>query len=447
MFITKRSIPRRAFLRGTGVMAALPLLDAMVPALTAMSKTAAKPAIRLGFWNTANGVFGPDFKPTGGEGDALGTLSPILAPMEPLRDHMVVATGLSNVAAESKQVGSGVHARAASAYLSGMPAKRTEGGDIELGITLDQHAARVIGQETQLNSLELALESSLAGNCDQGYSCVYVNTFSWRTPTMPLPMENNPRVLFERMFGDGGTVEQRLGQLRKDRSVLDSMTDQLRKFQKALGTNDRNTVNGYLEAIRDVEQRIQKAEASSASTPLPETALPAGIPESFPEHAKLMVDLMFLAYQADITRVMTFQTSREQGGRQFPFIGVPEAHHQTSHHQGDLHLIAANTKINAYFMQLFADLCGKMKDTPDGDGTLLDHSMLLWGAALGSGDIHSPHDMPVMLAGSGGGQIKGGRLLNYEIDTPFMNFGLGMIQKAGVDLETLGDASGVVTNL
>ena len=210
---------------------------------------------------------------------------------------------------------------------------------------------------------------------------------------MPLPMENNPRVVFERMFGDGGTVEQRLDQLHKDRSVLDSMTEELRKLQRLLGSSDRTTVSGYLEAIRDVELRIQKAEASTASTPLPETMQPAGIPESFPEHAQLMVDLMFLAYQAEVTRVITFQTSREQGGRQFPFIGVPEAHHQTSHHQGDLHLIEANTKINAYFMQLFADLCEKMQATPDGDGTLLDHSMLLWGAALGSGDIHSPHDM------------------------------------------------------
>ncbi len=451
MIITKRAIPRRAFLRGTGVLAALPLLDAMVPALTAMRRTPANPAIRLGFWNTANGVFGPDFKPDGEGTNLLAghglTLSRILAPMESLRDQMVVATGLSNVAAESKQVGSGVHARAAAAFLSGMPAKRTEGGDIELGKTLDQYAAEELGKETQLLSLELALESSLAGNCDQGYSCVYVNTFSWRTPTMPLPMENNPRVVFERMFGDGGTVEQRLDQLHKDRSVLDSMTEELRKLQRLLGSSDRTTVSGYLEAIRDVEQRIQKAEASTASTPLPETMQPAGIPESFPEHAQLMVDLMFLAYQAEVTRVITFQTSREQGGRQFPFIGVPEAHHQTSHHQGDLHLIEGNTKINAYFMQLFANLCEKMRATPDGDGTLLDHSMLLWGASLGSGDIHSPHDMPIVVAGSGGGQIKGGRLLNYKLDTPFMNFGLSLLDKAGVHRKSVGDSTGHITDL
>ena len=451
MFVTKRAIPRRAFLRGTGVLAALPLLDAMVPALTAMSKTPANPAIRLGIWGTANGVFGPDFKPDGKGTNLLAghglTLSRILAPMESLRDQMVVATGLSNVAAESKQVGSGVHARAASAFLSGMPAKRTEGGDIELGKTLDQYAAEELGKETQLSSLELAFESSLAGNCDQGYSCVYVNTFSWRTPTMPLPMENNPRVVFERMFGDGGTVEQRLDQFRKDRSVLDSMTAELRKLRRQLGSSDRATVSGYLEAIRDVEQRIQKAEASSASTPLPtEMGTPAGIPESFPEHAALMVDLMFLAYQADVTRVITLQTSREQGARQFPFIGVPEAHHQTSHHQGDLHLIEGNTKINAYFMQLFADLCGKMRATPDGDGTLLDHSLLLWGAALGSGDIHSPHDMPIVVAGSGGG-LKGGRLLNYKLDTPFMNFGLSLLDRAGVHLKSIGDSTGHSTDL
>jgi hypothetical protein len=442
------ALPRRTFLRGVGATIALPLLDAMVPALTATARTAANPALRLSFWQTANGLYGPDFKPKG-EGGALKALqiSPILSPLVPLLDNVVVATGLSNLAAESKQVGSGVHARAAACFLSGCAALRTEGADIELGKTLDQYAADVLGKETQLTSLEMAVESSFVGNCDQGYSCAYVNTFSWRTPTMPLPMENNPRVIFERMFGDGGTVSARLEQMRKDRSILDRVSGDLSALQSRLGPGDRATIGGYLDAVRDVEQRIQKAEQHSATTPLPTTSQPVGIPASFPDHCDLMVDLMHLAFQADVTRVITFQTSREQGGRQFPHIGVPEAHHETSHHQGDPYKIRQNTKITTYFMQLFANLATKMAATQDGDGTLLDHALLLWGAGMGSGDIHSPHDMPIALAGGGNGQLKGGRLLSYKLDTPFMNFGLSVLDKAGVHLDQIGDSTGRVTDL
>jgi hypothetical protein len=430
-----------------GVTVALPLLDAMVPAMTALQRTPANPARRLGFWQTANGVYGPDYKPKG-EATLLTALefTPIIAPLLPLCEQTVITTGLSNLAAESKQVGSGVHARAAACFLSGCAARRTEGADIELGKTLDQYAADVLGKDTQLSSLELALESSFVGNCDQGYSCAYVNTFSWRAPAMPLPMENNPRIVFERMFGDGGSVEARLAQMKRDRSILDRVSDDLASLSRQLGAGDRATVTGYLDALRDVEQRIQKAERHSATTPLPSAAQPMGIPESFPDHADLMVDLMFLAYQADVTRVITFQTSREQGGRQFPFIGVPEAHHETSHHQGDPHKIKQNTKINAYFMQLFANLATKMRETPDGDGTLLDHSLLLWGAGMGSGDIHSPHDMPVAVVGGGGG-LKGNRLLQYPLDTPFMNFGLALLGRAGVHLDSVGDSTGPVTDL
>jgi hypothetical protein len=449
MFITKMALPRRTFLRGLGAVAALPFLDAMAPALTADSTL--ETPVRLGFWNTANGVFGPNFKPIGTGSNLLNggglELSPILKPLEKLRAQTIVASGLSNMAAESKQIGSGVHARAAAAFLSGLAARRTEGADIELGKTADQYAADIIGKETQLASLELALESSLVGNCDQGYSCVYVNTFAWRSAAMPMPMENNPRVAFERMFGDGGSVTARVRQMQKDRSILDSLTSDLGRLQGQLGAGDRHTVNGYLDAVRDVETRIQKAERQSETTPLPDAHQPVGIPDSFPDHARLMLDIMFLAYQADVTRVITFQTSREQGGRQFPFIGVPEAHHETSHHQGDPHKIAQNTKINAYFVQLMADLAERMRDTPDGDGTLLDHSMLLWGASLGSGDIHSPHDMPVAVVGGGNGRLKGGRFLRYPVDTPFMNFVLSLLDKADVHLDSLGDSTGRLLDL
>jgi hypothetical protein len=457
MIIRKLSLPRRTFLRGVGATVALPLLDAMVPAATALAKTAGAPTPRIAFWGTANGVFGPNFKPAGRQLNETGSTrvsqltdhvsSPILAPLDAFRDQMVVATQLGNLAAESKQVGSGVHARASSCFLSGQAARRTEGADIELGVTLDQHAAAVLGTETQLSSMELAMESSFVGNCDQGYSCVYVNTFSWRTPTMPLPNENNPRVVFERLFGDGGTPEQRLGQFAKDRSILDFVGEDLSQLRGQLGAGDRNTVAEYLDALRDVEQRIQKGERTSATTPLPTSTQPAGIPESFADHADLMVDLQFLAFQADVTRVITFQTSREQGGRQFPFIGVPEAHHETSHHQGDPHKITQNTKINAYFVQLFANLAKKMRDTPDGDGTLLDHSVMLWGCGLGSGDIHSPHDMPIAVVGGARGQLQGNRLLEYPMDTPFMNFGLSLLDKVGVTLDSVGDSTGRVTDL
>ncbi|MBM3779116.1 MAG: DUF1552 domain-containing protein [Acidimicrobiia bacterium] len=457
MIITKVSLPRRTFLRGLGATVSLPLLDAMIPAGTALAKTVGAPVTRVAFWGTANGVFGPHFKPAGSEINETGSTivskltdypsSPILAPLETFRNEMVVATQLGNLAAESKQVGSGVHARAASCFLSGCAAKRTEGADIELGTTLDQYAARELGRETQLTSLEMAIESSFVGNCDQGYSCVYVNTFSWRTPTMPLPMENNPRVVFERLFGDGGTTEQRLGQMRRDRSILDFVGEDLARLQKGLGAGDRKTVDEYLDALRDVESRIQKAERNSATTELPLSAQPAGIPESYADHADLMVDLQFLAFQADVTRVITFQTSREQGGRQFPFIGVPEAHHETSHHQGDPYKIQQNTKINTYFVQLFANLAEKMRNTPDGDGSLLDHAMLLWGCGLGSGDIHSPHDMPIAVVGGASGQLKGNRLLQYPMDTPFMNFGLSLLDKVGVHLEGIGDSTGRVTDL
>lgn len=443
MMIKKMALPRRTFLRGMGATIALPFLDAMVPALSAVSKTPAAAVPRLVFYGTANGVFGPDFHPKGAPGRLLkNELSPILTPISPFVDQAVVITGLSNAASESKDTGSGAHARCAGAFLSGIRPKRTEGADIRSGKTIDQYAATALGKDTQLSSLELALESSFVGNCDQGYSCSYVNTFAWRTPTQPLPMENNPRVVFERLFGDGGSVTARLAQMKQDRSILDWVSDEMTDLKTQLGYADRNTLGEYLDALRDVEQRIQKAERHAATTPLPDMVQPLGIPESFDEHAQLMVDLQFLALQADVTRVITFQTSREQSGRQFPFIGVPESHHETSHHQGDPYKIGQNTKINTYFMLLFAKLAEKMRDTPDGDGSLLDHSLLFWGSPMGSGDLHSPYDMPVALVGGGCGTLTGGRYLQYPLNTPFMNFGLTLLDKIGVELESIGDSTG-----
>ena len=443
MIVTKMSLPRRTVLRGIGVTLALPLLDAMVPALTASAWTAAKPAPRLVVWGTANGVHRPHFLPAGdGLGEGLGELSPILTPLAPYREQMVVASGCSNSAADTKDTGGGPHARGAGAFLSGVRPHRTEGADVRSGKTVDQYAADVLGKDTQLTSLELSLESSFIGNCDQGYSCAYINTFSWRTPTTPNPMENNPRIVFERLFGDGGSVSARKLELQKDRSVLDWISSDINRLQKRVGPADRLTVTEYLETVRDVERRLQKAEQQSANTELPEELRPVGIPDSFDDHFDLMVDLQALALQADVTRVMSLQTSREQSGRQFPFIGVAESHHVCSHNAGDDSKIQGYTKINAYFMEKFAKLAGKLRATPDGEGSLLDHSMMFWGSTLGDGDLHSIHDLPAVFVGGACGQLAGGRYLKYPLDTPFMNLWLSMLDKLGAEVDQIGDSTG-----
>ncbi len=445
MIITKLALPRRTVLRGTGTMLALPLLNAMVPALSAMSKTAAAPVHRLAFLGNSNGMFMPHFLPKGTGGTNF-ELSPILTPLASFKEQMVVVSGLSHLAAEAREgQAGGPHARGAGAFLCGVNPKRTEGADIEAGKTIDQYAADRLGEDTQLRSLELRLESSFTGNCDQGYSCTYVNTYSWRTPTQPLPMEDNPRVIFERLFGDGGTVEAQRAQSQKDHSILDWVTDEMTRLHKRLGTSDRTTVNDYLEAVRDVERRIQKAEQETVS--LPEATRPVGIPDSHDDHAKLMFDLMFLAFQADITRVVTFQLSREQSALTYPFIGVNQPHHVCSHHEGDPEKIAGYTKIKTYYATLLARLAEKMRATPDGDGSLLDHSMLFFGATLGDGSLHSLHDLPAVLVGGGCGQLQGGRYLKSPLDTPFMNLGLSLLDKVGVELKSIGDSTGRIVDL
>lgn len=445
MIVTKLCLPRRTVLRGMGVTLALPLLDAMVPALTAQSKTAAAPVQRLACFGVANGMHMPHFRPTTAANGF--DLSPILKPLESHRDRLVIVEGLSNSSADTKDIGGGPHARGAGAYLSGVRPKRTEGADIEGGKTIDQYAADTLSADTQLRSLELAIESSFVGNCDQGYSCAYVNTLSWRTPTGPNPMENNPRLVFERLFGDGGSVKARLAQFRDDRSILDWVRDDMSRMRKHLGPSDLLTVDEYLNAVRDVETRIRHAEAHGESTPLPATSQPVGIPDSYEDHFTLMLDLLFLAYQADITRIATFQVSREQTNLTYPQIGVPEGHHNTSHHQGDATKIAQNTKINTYHVELFSRLVDKLRATPDGDGSLLDHAMLFYGATLGDGDLHSVHNLPVFIVGGGAGRLKGNRHLKYAVDTPLMNLGVSLLEKVGVNLERIGDSTGRLSDL
>lgn len=445
MIVTKMALPRRTFLRGVGATLALPLLDSMVPALTAMANTAATPAMRLAFFYVSNGVHMPSFRPKG-EGTNF-ELSQILKPLEPVKDQLVVISGTGNSCADSKDISAGPHARCCGAWLSGVRPKHTMGADIESGKTVDQYAADVIGKDSPVLSLEMGLESSYSGTCDHGYSCAYVNTQSWRTPTSPNPIEQNPRVIFERLFGDGGNIAARQAEWKKDRSILDSVLEDMRRLQKRLGPDDRSIVNGYLDAVRDVETRIQIAEKHAENQPTPPLSQPVGIPDQFDDFVNVMLDLQFLAYQADITRVVSFQTSREQGMRTFPFIGVAEGHHDISHHQNDPARIAKINKICTYFVDMTARLARKMRATPDGDGTLLDHSMLLWGAGMGSGDLHTPHNLPCAIVGGGCGQLKGGRHIIVPFDTPFMNVGLTVLDKVGVHMESIGDSTGRIAEL
>jgi hypothetical protein len=433
MIITKMSIPRRTILRGMGAALALPYLDSMVPAFAA-----AKPAMRMQFVYVPNSVSQPYWRPTG-EGPNF-ELSPILSPLAPFKDQVTVIEGLGNFTVDG---GGGPHTRSSQAWLSGTPCKRTEGADVELATTTDQLAARVLGKDTQLISLELATEPNFTvGNCDNGYSCTYANTFSWRTPTTPLPMENNPRAVFERLFGDGGSASARLADMQNDRSILDSVRGDMARLQKRIGPSDRVTMEAYLESVREVEQRIQKIEKQNAASPTEMGDKPSGIPDTFDEHVKLMFDLQFLAYQADVTRVIAYQLSREQTSRPYPFIGVPEAHHDVSHHQNNPEKLAKHAKINTYHMTLFARYLEKLKATPDGDGTLLDHAIMLYGTGLGDGDLHSALDLPVLLVGGGCGTLKGNRHLKYTNDTRMTNMLLSLLRKVGAPQEKLGDSTG-----
>ena len=450
MIITKKALPRRTFLRGMGTTLALPLLDAMVPAMSAMAQTPANPVRRLGFLYLPNGVAmnhtGIDYwKPTGGETGF--ELSPILKPLEPYREQMVAISGLSHGQAESLGDGNGDHTRSTATWLNGVHPNFTQGADVRAGVTADQLAAAAFGQETPLPSIELAVDLNfLVGNCDNGYSCTYLNTLSWRTATAPLPTENNPRAVFERMFGDGGTREQRLAETRKDRSILDSVqTDMQRLFQR-VGSRDRARADEYFDAVREVERRLQKAETTPVELDLDSglTRPPVGIPDDFGEHVRLMFDLQWLAYQADITRVFTFMYGREVGSRTYPEIGLIGGHHAMSHHGDRPEAIERYAKLNTYQTDLFRYFVDRLASTPDGDGTLLDHCLLLYGAGMSNPNIHSHNDIPLLLVGGASGHLEGGRHLVTPPKTPMTNLLVSMLDKSGVPVDRLGDSSGHV---
>jgi hypothetical protein len=446
--ITQKSLPRRTFLRGLGVSLALPLLDSMVPALAAIRDTAARGARRFGAFYVPNGVEMRAWTPAA-EGSAFG-LTPILEPLAPFRDQLFVLSGLADkVAVPLPGEGIGDHARASSTWLTGVHPKKTEGPDIRAGISADQIAAQYLGKETQLGSLELALDSvEVLGACDAGYSCAYANTISWRTPTTPLPMENNPRAVFERLFGSSDSTDaaSRKARMARDRSILDFVTGEVAGLNRQLGSPDRVKLTEYLEAVRDVERRIQTAETQS-SRELPVLDQPMGIPDTFQAHARLMFDLLALAYQTDLTRVGTFMYGKEVSGRSYPEIGVPDGHHACSHHQNDPVKLEKLAKINAFHIQQFAYFVDKLRNTPDGDGTLLDHSILVYGSGISDGNIHFHLDLPTIVVGGGAGTLKGGRHVRYQNDTAISNLYVNVLDKLGVPVETFGDSSGKLNYL
>ncbi|HEY3393573.1 MAG TPA: DUF1552 domain-containing protein [Lacipirellulaceae bacterium] len=443
MIVTKRALPRRTFLRGTGAVLALPLLDAMVPSLTALADSPASPARlrRLGFVYMPMGCDITRWAPPGGE--TLDELSPSLSPLAPVKDKVAVISNL-----ELRNAYPGTHATSNSSFLSAAKAKRTESTDYYLGTTVDQIAAREIGRDTQLPSLELSMDLlSVVGQCDNGYACVYQNNLSWSSPTTPLPAEAHPRIVFENLFGEGGDAAQRRAALKKRASLLDSVTDELSRLQNTLGPSDRDRVNQYLESVRDVERRIQKAEASAQENTARDLDRPVGVPAAYADHARLMFDLQLLALQGNITRVVTFQLAREASNRTYPEIGVTDPHHLLTHHSNDPAKIAKVAKINQLHVSLFAEYLEKLAATPEGTGSLLDNVLYLYGSGMGNPNVHDHINLPIIVAGGAAGNMRGGRHIRYKDATPLANLHLTLLEKVGVRLDSFADSNGKLDEL
>jgi hypothetical protein len=444
MNLSKKSLPRRTFLRGVGVTLALPLLDAMVPAATALAATPAAPVRRLGFVFMPMGCDITRWTPPTPAGtDRLDALSPILSSLEPVKKHVSI---LSNM--ELRNAYPGTHATSNAAFLSAARAKHTESSDYYLGTTVDQIAAQQIGRQTQLPSLEMAMDMlQTVGQCDNGYACVYQNNLSWSSPTTPLPAEAHPRLVFETLFGEGGSKADREAALRRRASLLDFVKDDMARLKRDLGPADRAKVGEYLEAVRDVERRIQRAERDVAGNPLPDLDRPVGVPAAYADHARLMFDLQVLALQGDVTRVITFQLARETSNRTYPEVGVPDPHHPLTHHGNDPAKIAKMAKINQFHVSLFAEFLGKLAATKDGNGSLLDHSLYLYGSGMGNPNVHDHQNLPVIVAGGAAGGMKGGRHIRFDKPTPLANLHLTLLDKAGVRLDKFADSTGTVDQL
>ena len=441
MIITKKAMPRRTFLWGMGVTLTLPLLDAMVPAATPLAKTPANPVRRLGFVFMPMGCDITRWTPPGQK--TLDELSPILSSLDPVKEYVTVITNL-----ELQNAYPGTHATSNAAFLSAAKAKPTESSDYYLGTTVDQVAAKQIGQETQLPSLEMSMDLlQTVGQCDNGYACVYQNNLSWSSPTTPLPAEAHPRIVFESLFGEGGSTADRRAALRKRASLLDWFNEDIARLERQLGPADRARVDHYFETIREVERRIQKAEADAAENPMPDLDRPVGVPAAYADHARLMFDLQVLALRGDVTRVITFQLARETSNRTYPEIGVPDPHHPLSHHGNDPEKIARMAKINQFHVSLFAEFLGKLKSTPEGNGSLLDHSLYLYGSGMGNPNVHDHKNLPILVAGGAAGGMKGGRHITFEKPTPLANLHLTLLDKVGVHLESFADSQGKIDEL
>jgi hypothetical protein len=440
MIITKKCLPRRAVLRGLGATLALPWLDAMVPALTPAAR-AATPVRRFGAVFVPMGMNMALWTPPS---EGALELSPILEPVAAFRDRLVVVSGLDNAPANAND--SAPHPRCQTSWLTGAPAFRTEGANLRAGVSMDQILAQELGKETQLASLELTLEAfELAGNCT-GYSCAYNATICWRTPTTPLPMEANPRAVFERLFGASSTtdVNTRLITQRRYRSILDAMSDKITGLERKLGAEDRVKITGYLEAVRDVERRIQKSEEQS-DRELPLVEKPIGIPSDFMEHGKLLLDLQALALQTDLTRVFTFAVLQEQSTRTFPEIGVNEPYHPVSHHGNMPDKLAFQAKINLYQMSMLAYFLEKLRSIPDGDSTLLDQTLILFGSGMSNSNTHSYINVPTTVIGGRPFNVRGGRHVRVPTGTPLANLQLAMLQRMNVEVDRFGDSTGTVS--
>jgi len=443
MIFTKKALPRRTFLRGLGTTLALPLLDAMIPSMTALAATPANPARlrRLGFVYMPMGSDVTSWTPPGEK--TLDVLSPTLSPLARVKQHVTAITNL-----ELQNAYPGTHATSNSAFLSAAEAKRTESSDYHLGTTVDQIAAQQIGQTTQLPSLEISMDMlSVVGQCDNGYACAYQNNLSWSSPTTPLPAEAHPRIVFESLFGAGGSPTERREALKKRASLLDSVAEEIKRLQNRLGANDRNKVDQYLETVREVERRIQQAETDTTENLLPDLDRPIGVPTTYADHARLMFDLQLLALQGDITRVITFQLARETSNRSYPEIGVAEPHHPLTHHGNDPDKIAKVAKINRFHVSLFAEFLEKLQSTREGNGSLLDHSLYLYGSGMGNPNVHDHTNLPILVAGGAAGNMQGGRHIKFDKPTPLANLHLTLLNKVGVSLDAFADSQGRMDEL
>jgi hypothetical protein len=442
MIIVKKAIPRRAVLKGLGATLSLPLLDSMVPALTPLARTAARPVQRFTVIYVAHGA-SPGYWIPATEGPAY-ELTPPLKPLAAFRDRMLVLTGIDNEVAMARTGDPrGGHGRMAPAFMSGVHCKPTQGVDYQAGISIDQIAANHLGSETQLPSIQVSLEQvEFGGTCDSGYSCVYTNTLCWRSPTMPLPMESNPRTVFERLFGDSGSTDpaERLKRLQQKRSILDSVLEVATGVHGAVGSSDRHLLDEYLESIRDVERRVQIAESQSERE-LPIVQQPASVPTDFAEYAKMMLDLQVLAYQADLTRVTTFMMAKEVNSRTYPEIGVSDGHHSLSHHGNDPVKKELLARVNAYHTTMLAHFLEKLQTTRDGDGSLLDNAVVLYGSGHGDPNIHDPHELPIIVAGGSAVRPGTGRHTRYS-HAQLPDLHVTLLNQAGVPVERVGDSKG-----